>query len=132
MRREFDDLPVSVAEIAEVIGLEKTIALIGHLPRSGSRPWRQCLYVPKNLPVDHFLVQVIGWRDAVRLHRAFTGMILQPSNVKFFQRNLRNDRILELHALGASVDEIAAEFRLSRDWVSEILEQSEPERLAAE
>ncbi len=115
-------LPESVAEIAEVIGRDQALHLIGALPQSGSRAWRVCVYVPKALPsVDHPLVRILGWKDANRLVNAFSGMILQPSNCRFIVRAARNRRIREMADEGYSVREIAHGIDLSVDWVREIL-----------
>ncbi len=115
-------LPESVAEIAEVIGRDQALHLIGSLPQSGSRAWRVCIYVPKRLPsVDHKLVRILGWKDANRLVRAFSGMILQPSNCRNIVRAARNRRIREMAKEGYSVREIAHGVDLSIYRVREIL-----------
>lgn len=115
-------LPESVAEIAEVIGRDQALRLIGSLPQSGSRAWRVCVYIPKRLPeVDHPLVRILGWNDANKLVRAFSGMILQPSNCRFIARAARDRRIREMAADGLSVGEIAQGVNLSTYRVREIL-----------
>ena len=114
-------LPQSVEEIAEVIGREKALYLIGQLPQSGSRSWRVCLYVPKRLPVDHDLVRILGWHDARKLAYAFSGMILQPSNCRSIYRAYRDREILRLADEGMSVAEIASVVELSSYRVREIL-----------
>lgn len=121
------DLPPSLAEIAEVIGREKALLLVGSLPQSGSRPHRKCLYVPKRMPVDHWLVRQLGWDDAVKFQSAFSGMILQPSNARFWARGLRDDRILQLYRDGVPVAEIAEELGLSVYRVREIIAGQSPE-----
>ncbi|WP_170326735.1 hypothetical protein [Ruegeria arenilitoris] len=111
-----------MAEIAEVIGRDQALHLIGSLPQSGSRAWRVCFYVPKRLPaVDHQLVRILGWEDANKLVSAFAGMILQPSNCRFIVRAARNRRIREMAEEGCSVKEIAHGVDLSIDRVREIL-----------
>jgi len=114
-------LPESVAEIADVIGEEQTFHLIGQLPQSGSRKWRVCVYVPKILPIDHQLVRILGWSDAHKLSRAFSGMILQPSNCRFLVRQARNQRIHEMAEEGCAVIDIAHGVDLSVYRVREIL-----------
>lgn len=115
-------LPDSVAEIAEVIGRDQALHLIGSLPQSGSRAWRVCIYVPKRLPsVDHPLVRVLGWNDANKLVKAFSGMILQPSNCRFIVKAARNRRIREMAAEGFSVKQIAHGVDLSIYQVRDIL-----------
>ena len=78
-------LPKSVREIAEVIGIEQTIRLISQLP-TYQRPDRKSptliMYVPKRLPLDHELIDMIGYRDAQKLVRVFGGEILYPCNCK--------------------------------------------------
>ncbi len=120
-------LPESVQEIAEVIGREKALEFIGRLPTSGSRAWRVCVYIPKRLPADHKLVEMLGWHDAKRLVDAFSGMILQPSNCRFLHRQHRNREIVRMEAEGMPVADIADAVELSTYRVREILafEQSE-------
>ena len=131
--REFADLPESVAEIAEVIGREKALHLIGSLPQSGSRPWRVCVYVPKRLPADHQLVEILGWHDAKRLSWAFAGMILQPSNCRRLAIRTRNREIRAAANDGAAIPEIAHAFDLSPRQVREVINaQEEPLAIAAE
>jgi len=121
-------LPPSVAEIADVIGREQALHLIGALPRSGTRAWRVCVYIPKTLPsLDHPLVRILGYRDAKRMIRAFSGMILQPSNCKNIARGARNRRIFEMSTQGMSVREIAEGVDLSPYRVREILAGNPPE-----
>lgn len=114
-------LPESVAEIAEVIGREQALHLIGSLPQAGRRRWRVCLYVPATLRPSHPLVKTLGWHDAMKMVRAFGGMILQPSNCRFIAKRARDQRIRELADAGLSTREIAAQFDISADWVREIL-----------
>lgn len=115
-------LPQSVMEIAEVIGRDKALHLIGSLPRSGSRSWRVCIYIPKErLPKEHKLVQILGWDDACKLSEAFAGEILQPSNCRSIARTVRDRRIREMARDGISLDEIGANVDLSVYRVREIL-----------
>ena len=121
-------LPESVAEIAAVIGREQALRLIGSLPQSGSRAWRVCVYIPKRLPsLDHQLVRVLGYHDAQKMIRAFSGRILQPSNCRYLARQSRNARIFEMAAAGHPVAEIAHGVDLSVYRVREILKGKPPE-----
>ncbi|RYH04114.1 hypothetical protein EU805_01710 [Salipiger sp. IMCC34102] len=122
MSDDYTDLPQSVREIAEVIGRKLALDLIAALPQSGSRPWRRMLYVPKNLPVDHWLVRKLGWHMAQKLSRAFAGMILQPANCRSIEREFfRNRAIPELVEDGIPVEEVAELTRLSAYRVRELL-----------
>lgn len=121
-------LPQSVMEIAEVIGRDKALHLIGSLPRSGSRSWRVCIYIPKErLPKEHKLVQILGWDDACKLSEAFAGEILQPSNCRSIARAVRDRRIREMGRHGIDADQIARDVDLSIYRVREILAGNPPE-----
>ena len=116
-----DKLPESVAEIAEVLGFDKALLFVASLPPSGSRPHRRCVYIPTQLPVDHWMVRMLGWHDAMRMQRAFGGMILHPSNARFWHRDIRNARIRKMREDGLSLAGIAGELGLSVHRVREIL-----------
>jgi hypothetical protein len=128
--RLINKLPDSVAELADVIGREDALALIGRRRQSGRRSWRICFYVPKHLPLDHWLVRELGLAKARHLSREFSGMILQPSNCRFLYRPLRDARIIELSALGISDAVVAASIGLSKARVYEILSAGKPARIA--
>lgn len=114
-------LPESVQEIADVIGREKALELIGKLPACGRRSWRVVLYVPKRLKPDHKLVQLIGWPTADKLVRHFGGEILQPSNCRCVVRAQRNERIRDLAANDNNPQQIAEQVGLSERQVRNIL-----------
>jgi hypothetical protein len=83
-------LPTTAQELADVLGRERALYLIGQLPvcyvkdkrwkpRANSKGSRRViLYVPKRLRPDHRLVAILGWNDAQRLVDAFGGEILCP------------------------------------------------------
>lgn len=134
MRRGLADLPESVAEIAEVIGRDAAIYLIGQIGPSGSRPWRVCFYVPKvrRLTADHQLVEILGWHTAKRLCRHFGGEILQPSNCAFIGRRERDRRIHHFRAQGMSSREITEQLNwegmiVSHELVKKIVAGNPPE-----
>ena len=73
----FDDLPESVQEIADVIGTEAALRLVCQLPEcyrdAGKKSRKVILYVPKRLPLDHQLVEILGFPTAQKLVAAFGG-----------------------------------------------------------
>lgn len=78
-------LPSSVQEIADVIGRDRALYLIGQLPtwadkRKDKGCTRPIIYVPKRLKPDHPLVRVLGISQAEQLVSAFGGEVLQPGN----------------------------------------------------
>jgi hypothetical protein len=114
-------LPGSIQEIADVIGRDEALAFIDQLPVSGGRTWRKCVYIPKTMPLEHQLVGMLGWRNAQKMSRAFSGMILQPSNCRFLHRNHRNRQILRMKGEGMPVADIADLVELSIYRVREII-----------
>ena len=126
------DLPNSVQELAEVIGREKALRLIGGLPQCGKRSWRKVLYVPKpsRLGASHPLVRVLGYADALKLSEAFGGEILQPSNCNFIARNFRNTTIRTMAAKGMSPADIAEAVQITSRQVRNILKENAPEETA--
>jgi hypothetical protein len=114
-------LPRSAQEIADVIGREKALHLIGAAPRTSRRSWRVNIYVPKRLPPDHRLVRILGWSSARRLCDYFGGEILQPSNCKCVEREFRNRAIIERHEAGMPAREIADSLGVTYDTVKKLI-----------
>lgn len=123
-------LPPSAQEIADVIGREKALFLIGSLPRNSRRSWRVCFYVPKVMPLDHWLIRLLGYRDAEKLRREFGGTILQPSSCSQLHRMFRNREVRRLHASGMHEHMIAETFDLTEKHVRSILGEIPPEENA--
>lgn len=120
-------LPGVAQEIADVIGRDVALRLIGQLPRSGSRKWRVNLYVPKRVYPDHQLVRAIGWQAANALCKEFGGMILQPSNCSFLHREFRNREVRRMHGEGATLAQIADAVGLTQRQIRNIVEETAPE-----
>lgn len=125
------ELPASAQELADVIGRDRALYLIGQLPRSGSRTWRCNLYVPKTINPDHKLVQLIGWSDACKLVREFGGMILQPANCEFLHRQFRNAEVRRMRDRGDTIAVIADAVALTQRQVRNILAETPPEEIPA-
>ena len=115
------ELPKSVQEVAEVIGRERALYLIGRLAGQSRRDRRVMLYVPKRLNPDHKLVRLIGWHDADRLVRAFGGEIMELSTFRMKQREHRNSAMRRMAVQGISNAEIADTFGTSERQVRRIL-----------
>jgi hypothetical protein len=124
-------LPASVQEIAEVIGRDKALYLIGQLPQCGKRSWRVVLYVPKRIDASHQLVRWLGWKDANRLVAEFGGEILQPSNCKHLHLALRNRVIVQMASEGLAPAVIAEAMQITSRQVRNILAEKPPEEMAA-
>jgi hypothetical protein len=127
-------LPASVEEIAEVIGRERALYLIGKLPRcrppSGEGRTQVILYVPKTITPDHRLVQILGQEDAERLVEAFGGEILKPGTCRQIYRVYRDQGIVRAVNDGVPTAMVAAWFGLSSRHVLNVLEKAQEDRSA--
>lgn len=120
--RELDDLPASVREIAQVIGREATLHLLGQLPacragKRGKESNRVILYVPKKLGPDHRLVQILGVERAMALVRAFGGEVMQPANCRRIYARYRDEAILKMLRDGARLEMVLSIMRVSKRHV---------------
>lgn len=128
-------LPASVEEIAEVIGRERALYLVGQLPccyvqdkrrregPNGGKSRRVILYVPKTLKPDHYLVAILGWRDAQRMVDVFGGELLCPPTLRdVVYRPFRDAAIVELHQQGVAIGMLAEWFDMTERRVRQVLE----------
>lgn len=119
------ELPRTVQEIADVIGRERALYLIGQLPKCTSRDPRYpaavkqhvILYVPKRLKPDDLLVRIIGFNDAQRMVKHFGGEILQPGTCAEIYRNFLRQSAKAMHADGMAHKDIAELLELSERTV---------------
>lgn len=129
-------LPESVQEIAEVIGRDSALYLVGQLPRcysgvDGKKGVRVILYVPKRIKPDDLLVRILGWRDAMRLVGAFGGEILQPASCADVYRGFRDRTIERLAADGMKPAAIAALLEVSDRHVRNLLREIPQQEIPA-
>jgi len=122
------ELPESVQEIAEVIGVESALYLISKLPtcevkdnpshgakhRAGGVSTRVILYVPKKLKPNHRLVQILGEERAQKLVEGFGGETLHPANCAGHYRRWRNSEVVRMHSEGVTETELAQIMGLTR------------------
>jgi hypothetical protein len=121
-------LPGVAQEIAGAIGRERTLFLIGQLPRHfggvpGKKCWRVLLYVPRvdRLRDDHRLVAILGRADAETLCDHFGGEILQVANCNSVAIAFRNRELLKSAAAGLPRSELAAIFDLTERRVAQLV-----------
>lgn len=126
-------------EIAEVIGVNAALLLVGQLPRcyppstktGRGATERVILYVPERLRPDHRLVEILGWKDAQRLVDAFGGEILQPGNCADVYRQWRDESIGRLFAQGVDTRTLAEWFGLSERHVKNLAREKPQEEKRA-
>lgn len=122
-------LPKSAQEIADVIGVERTLYLIGKLPRvkcgphAGKQSWRVVMYVPKTLPPDHPLVRILGWPDAYKLSRYFPGEILTPATCDSVYRQYRDQAMRQLAQEGKPLSVLAQWFGVTERQARNIVRE---------
>lgn len=119
-----------------MLGTQRALFLIGQLPTCVSKKSTHViLYVPTQarLTPNHRLVQILGWRDAVKLCQAFGGEILQPANCAQLYRAFRDRSIHRLvTAEGMKLAEVAELFDMTERHVRNILREiSQQEKPAA-
>lgn len=135
-------LPKSVQEIADVIGCESALFLVGQLPRCQVRDKRYpnaktthvILYVPTaaRLSPDHHLVRLLGWADAYRLCCHFGGEILHPANCADVYRQFRDKSIKRMITTdGMDAAEVAEIMGVSRRHVSNVMRENPQQAPAA-
>lgn len=119
-------LPRSVQEVADVIGRDLALYLVGQLPRAASNG-TPMLYVPKTLKPEHPLVGMLGWPAAMKLVRAFGGEILQPAHCADVYREFRDASILRLLSQGHSAKTLADWFRVCDRHVRNLVRENTQE-----
>lgn len=119
------DLPRSVQEIADVIGRERALYLIGQLPTytvkdnrwPSSTRTKIILYVPKSLETSHDLVRILGWNDASKLVKHFGGELLSPGTCAELHRKFIVKTIRKMAVQGMSLKAIAYNLDISERTV---------------
>lgn len=118
------ELPRSVQEIADVIGRDEALYLIGQLPtytvrdkRGHVKETRVILYVPKRLELTSDLVRILGWNDATKMVRHFGGELLYPGNCNEIYKRFIIQTIKRMCAEGTDHKTIAATLEISERTV---------------
>lgn len=125
--KEQCDTPVSILELAEVIGFDAALTLVASLPRAGKRTQRRAFSVPKGqVKPTHWLLVRLGSERMRRLQYEFGGMVLQPSNGHYWVKRVRDRRILEYAAQDMPVTEIAQRLAVSVDVVKLAVRRKPP------
>ena len=133
-----DDLPRSVREIAEVIGRDPALRLIGKLPTAydeKANRKKPIMYVPKAMSLSNkwarFYLVELGYDAAMRLVRAFGGEILYPANCRHMESRRRDRDIRSCLRAGEDVDLIATIFNVPRKHVLKLQRGIPPEEIKA-
>ncbi len=130
------DLPESVTAIADVIGVEATLHLIGASPKAYRKDRRYnsatsskvILYIPKlsNLKADALLVRTVGWQNAVKLCKFFGGELLQPACCIGIHREFVAREVVRMRKSGMTAQHIAALLEITERHVRRIVQADIP------
>lgn len=127
-------LPYSVQEIAEVIGRDAALYLIGKLPRcrpdDGKAGDRVILYVPKSLKPDHPLIAILGHERAQMLVEGFGGETLCPPTCQSIVRRFRDAEIRRLANDNVGPADIADMMGMTARMIRNITRKDTPVRVA--
>lgn len=136
------NLPKSVQQIADVIGVSQALKLIGMLPVCKVRDKRYSkaisnrlvLIVPANLKPDDKLVRWLGWEDAYKLSRHFGGEFLYPATCADIYRQFLKDTAVRMQREGMKAAEIAETmqipYRTISRWLADAIPHHAPMRRA--
>lgn len=116
--REVEELPQSLVDVAEVIGLPATLALVE--AAGGVR-----IYVPERLSDDHRLIEWLGREAAALLSASFAMEELVVPRCAEALRRVRNRQIRHERDQGARPAELALRYRLTERQVYTILSRDD-------
>ncbi|MBF0454081.1 MAG: hypothetical protein HQL72_04590 [Magnetococcales bacterium] len=111
------DLPASLVEIKEVVGLEGAIKLLDLC--GGTR-----LFIPRNLKAQHRLANLLGLEAAQKMSAYFGGETLTIVRASRAKKKVRNRTIILRYGEGERVPELARAFKLTERQIYSILSQS--------
>jgi hypothetical protein len=112
-----EDLPESMADLVQTIGLAATLRLIEHCPGIRIRPPKE-----DKLHADHRLVRAIGYEAACALSRLAEGMRIEVPRGTTAIRRARN-RAMKADAQTMSQPQIAVKYDLTQRQVRTILKR---------
>lgn len=120
-------LPPILEEISSVIGRDKTITLVGKLPRSaqikrdGRTRQRIYLYIPKTLTPEHKLIELLGYEDALKMVDAFAGEIICVPSLKNMHTHFLHHSIRAQYGAGVNIEILVIIFNMTRKNIQRIL-----------
>ncbi len=111
---DLEDLPASLQEMSDIIGLEAVQALV-------SAYGGTLLTIPQKLPEDHPLAVLLGTEVAGKLSEHYALERVDVPRAHFARMHARNRRLCADHHAGESVRQLALQYRLTERRVWEIL-----------
>lgn len=118
MSEIISDLKGDLRSIAEVIGRQKALYLVSQCPRykveKRTGAGQLLLYVPQatRLKMDHVLVNILGYQDALQICKVFGGELLVLSQCRHILLKNRNEGIKAMINQGFKIEDVAKFFNL--------------------
>ena len=106
-------LPDSLKDIAEAIGFDKVMLIVGGY--GGQRVW-----IPKQPTLDWALLPLVGYQAAYALSALCGGSQIEIPSCKFLEIEKRNQRI-RCDRATHSIEALARKYNLRREWIRKIV-----------
>ena len=116
-----DDLPPSLADIAETLGMRVALGLLEHFGGLDIK-------FPQEPPADHPVVKALGAKDALALCQFLGGMAMYVPRGR--KTGTRRADVLALHRQGLREGDIARRLQISGRYVRMLLSDAGDERQA--
>lgn len=108
------ELPDSLAEIADVVGLEGALKLVEQC--GGTR-----IFIPRKVGVQHQLANLLGFEQARRMSQHFGGETISIVRAAAALRKRRNLEIISRYDGGEGVRVLARAYQLTERHIYAIL-----------
>lgn len=106
-------LPDSLKDIAQAIGFEKVMILVGEY--GGQRLW-----IPKQPTLDWAVVSLLGYEAAYKLSYLLGGNQIEVPSCRFLSIEERNQKIRRDRATH-TIEALAKKYSLRREWIRKIV-----------
>lgn len=106
-------LPDSLKDIADAIGFDKVMLVVGKY--GGQRLW-----IPKQPTLDWVLLPLLDYDAAYKLAKLCGGSQIEIPSCKFLELEERNQRI-RCDRATHSIEALARKYNLHRGWIRKIL-----------
>jgi Mor transcription activator family protein len=118
-----DLMPKSLREIADRIGLDATLALVGRFGGTS-------VYVPRKLDASHPLCEALGLEAARRLVEEYGRIDLNVPKAQAYWLRRRHAAIRRKHSEGARINELALTYGYTARYVRNIVRNEQDAQAA--
>lgn len=116
---DFDQLPVSLRDMAETIGLTASLALVEHYGGI-------TLEIPKRINDKHYLAKTLGKEIALCFCQVYGGELMYIPLAANTVRNLRNRQIIQDYTDGIPINRLVKKYRLCNRQLWRVLKEPVP------